>query len=186
MAEESAANFDWELPSAVGVDLNRNYSYQWRTRDDAPLCDYCSDPKLSERRILVGATIQQAKSIRGARAESELEVRPSNRLVDDPNRHFRAQLDYHNFAQLILYPGAMRLGTDDSNTLSRLAQQMSDAVFSVDRKRYRPEQAVALYTLTGSSIGLRLPGPITFPLHSSSRCGPTAATSAYPRAKTGG
>jgi hypothetical protein len=73
--------------------------------------------------------------------------------VDDPNRHFRAQLDYHNYAQLILYPwGYAPFGTDDENTLSRLGRQMSDAVFSVAGKRYRAEQAVDLYSLTGSSI----------------------------------
>lgn len=139
-------------PSAIGVDLNRNYNYQWRTRDDAPCADYCSDRSCLNDDI--GGSDDPASEIyRGPRAESELEVKAIKTLVDDPNRHFRAQLDYHNFAQLILYPwGYAPFGTDDSNTLSRLAQQMSDAVFSVDRKRYLPEQAVDLYALTGSSI----------------------------------
>jgi carboxypeptidase T len=139
-------------PSAVGVDLNRNYSYQWRTRDDAPCDDYCSDRSCLNDDI-GGSDDPTSEIYRGPKAESELEVKAIKSLVDDPNRHFRAQLDYHNFAQLILYPwGYAPFGTNDSNTLSRLAQQMSDAVFSVDRKRYRPEQAVDLYTLTGSSI----------------------------------
>lgn len=139
-------------PSAVGVDLNRNYNYQWRLRDDAPCPDYCSDRSCLNDDI--GASDDPLSEIyRGPQPESEPEVKAIKSLVDDPNRHFRAQLDYHNFSQLILYPwGYAPFGTDDENTLSRLAQQMSDAAFSVDRKRYRAEQAVDLYSLTGSSI----------------------------------
>ncbi len=138
--------------SAVGVDLNRNYNYQWRLRDDAPCSDYCSDRSCLNDDI--GASDDPSSEIyRGPQPESEPEVKAIKSLVDDPNRHFRAQLDYHNFSQLILYPwGYAPFGTDDENTLSRLAQQMSDAVLSVDRKRYRAKQAVELYSLTGSSI----------------------------------
>jgi carboxypeptidase T len=139
-------------PSAVGVDLNRNYNYQWRLQEDAPCPDYCSDRSCVNDDI--GASDDPTNDIyRGPQPESEPEVKAIKSLVDDPNRHFRAQLDYHNFSQLILYPwGYATFGTDDQDTLSRLAQQMSDAVFSVDRKRYRAEQAVDLYSLTGSSI----------------------------------
>lgn len=136
----------------VGVDLNRNYNYQWRALDDAPCPDYCSDRScINDDR---GASDDPSSEIyRGPEPESELEVKAIKSLVDDPNRHFRAQLDYHNYSQLILYPwGYAPFETDDENTLSRLAQQMSDAVFNVDRKRYQAEQAVDLYSLTGSSI----------------------------------
>jgi carboxypeptidase T len=139
--------------SSVGVDLNRNYSFQWRSRDDTPCDDYCSP----DRRCLsddIGASDDPASEIyRGPRPESEPEIKAIKSLVDDPNRHFRAQLDYHNYSQLILYPwGYAPFGTDDSRTLSMLGQRMSDALFGVDRSRYQSEQAVDLYALTGSSI----------------------------------
>lgn len=139
--------------SSVGVDLNRNYSYEWRLQNDSPCADYCS----SDRSCLnddIGASDDPASEIyRGPQAESEPEVKAIKSLVDDPTRHFRAQLDYHNYSQLILYPwGYAPFGTDDSRTLSQLAERMSDDLFGVNRVRYRPEQAVDLYALTGSSI----------------------------------
>ncbi len=138
--------------SSVGVDLNRNYSFEWRLQEDAPCPDYCSDRSCINDDI--GGSDDPASEIfRGPQPESEPEVRAVKLLVDDPNRHFRAQLDYHNYSQLILYPwGYAPFATADDNTLSGLAQRMSDSVFSVARQRYRPEQAVDLYALTGSSI----------------------------------
>ena len=150
--------------SPVGVDLNRNYSYQWRLPEDTPCPDYCINRGCINDDI--GASDDPVTDIyRGPQPESEPEVKAIKSLVDDPNRRFRAQLDYHNYSQLILYPwGYSPFETVDENTLSRLAQQMSDAVFSVDRKRYRPEQAIDLYALTGSSIDYaygvnRVPAP---------------------------
>ena len=151
-------------PSAVGIDLNRNYNYQWRLRDDLACPDYCLDRICLNDDI--GASDDPASEIyRGPEPGSEPEVKAIKSLVDDPNRHFRAQLDYHNYSQLILYPwGYSPFGTNDSDMLSRLARQMSDAVFGVAGKRYRPEQAVDLYALTGSSIDYaygvnRVPAP---------------------------
>jgi len=139
--------------SAVGVDLNRNYSYEWRLQNDSPCADYCS----SDRSCLnddIGASDDPTSEIyRGPQPESEPEVKAIKSLIDNPSRHFRAQLDYHNYSQLILYPwGFTQSGTDDSRTLSQLAARMSDDLFSVDRVRYFPEQAIDLYALTGSSI----------------------------------
>lgn len=151
--------------SSVGVDLNRNYNYQWRLRDDTPCADYCSGDR-SCLKDDIGASDDPASEIyRGPAPESEVEVKALKTLVDDPSRHFRAQLDYHNYSQLILYPwGYAPFGTDDANTLSKLGQRMSDAVFGVDKMRYRSEQAVDLYALTGSSIDYaygvnRVPAP---------------------------
>ncbi len=138
--------------SAVGIDLNRNYSYQWRLRDDAPCPDYCFDRSCINDDI-GGSDEPSSEIYRGPEPESEPEIKAIKSLVDDPNRHFRAQLDYHNYNQLILYPwGYAPFETDDDQTLFKLAQQMSNAVFSVNGTRYDPLQAVALYSLTGSSI----------------------------------
>jgi carboxypeptidase T len=138
--------------SGVGVDLNRNYGYQWRLLGDLECPNYCEDRGCLNDDI--GGSDEPTNDIyRGPKAESEPEVKAVKSLVDDPNRHFRAELDYHNYSQLILYPwGYSSVIAGDSTTLSGLAQQMSDAVFAIDRKRYRPEQAVDLYSVTGSSI----------------------------------
>jgi hypothetical protein len=138
--------------STVGVDLNRNYKYEWRLESDSPCTDYCSNRSCLNDDI--GASDEPSSEIyRGPEAESEPEVKAIKSLIDDPNRHFRAQLDYHNYSQLILYPwGFSPFGTEDSHTLSQLARRMSDDLFGVDRTRYQPEQAIDLYALTGSSI----------------------------------
>lgn len=136
----------------VGVDLNRNYGYQWRLPGDSECPNYCNDRSCLSDDI-GGSDDTNSEIYRGPNAESEPEIKAIKALVDNPNRHFRAQLDYHNYSQLILYPwGYTPFESEDNNTLSGLAQRMSDALFSIDRKRYRPEQAVDLYSLTGSSI----------------------------------
>lgn len=153
--------------SSVGVDLNRNYDYQWRTRGDSPCDDYCSGDRSCFIDDVGASDDLRSEIYRGPGPGSEPEVKAMKSLVDDPNRHFRAQLDYHNYSQLILYPwGYAPWGTDDAQTLSRLAQQVSDAVFGVDHVRYRPEQAIDLYATSGSSIDYaygsnRVPAPFT-------------------------
>lgn len=139
--------------SSVGADLNRNYSYEWRTQGDSPCSDYCSSDKSCLNDDIGASDDPTSEIYRGPQAESEPEVKAIKSLVDDPNRHFRAQVDYHNYSQLILYPwGYAPFGTDDSRTLSQLAKRMSDDVLGVGNAFYNPEQAVDLYTLTGSSI----------------------------------
>jgi carboxypeptidase T len=139
--------------SSVGVDLNRNYSYEWRLPGDSKCEDYCSSDRSCLNDDIGASDDPRSEVYRGPLPESEPEVKAVKTLVDDPNRHFRAQLDYHNYSQLILYPwGYAPFGTDDAKTLSALAQRMSDDLFKVDRVLYKPEQAVDLYALTGSSI----------------------------------
>lgn len=142
-----------ECVSAVGIDLNRNYSFEWRLDGDSPCVSYCPLDSGCTNDDVGGSDDPGSETYRGPNPESELEVKAIKALVDDPGRHFRAQLDYHNYNQLILYPwGYGTLGAADASTLSSLAQRISDQTFGVDRVRYRPEQAVRLYSLTGSSI----------------------------------
>ena len=151
--------------TTVGVDLNRNYGYQWRMHGDSPCDDYCS----SDRSCFnddVGASDDPKNEIyRGAEPDSEPELKALKSLVDDPNRHFRAQIDYHNYSQLILYPwGYAQFGTDDARTLADLGTRVSDAMFGVAHMRYKSEQAIDLYATTGSSIDYaygvnRIPAP---------------------------
>jgi hypothetical protein len=129
----------------VGVDLNRNYDFQWRLFGDEP-CPNISDD-------LGGSDDPENEIFRGVRAETEPELKALKSLVDDPERRFRAQLDYHNYSQLVLYPWGYQVSTSpDDKTLSALARRISDEIFKVDRKQYQPQQAIQLYATTGSSI----------------------------------
>lgn len=139
--------------SAVGVDLNRNYDFQWRLRGDDLCDDYCS----SNRACInddVGASDDPGnpETYRGPQPGSEPEVKALKTLTDDPHRHFRAQLDYHNYGQLILYPwGYQQFSAPDDTMLSDLAQKMSKEIRNVNGKTYTPQPAFDLYTTTGSS-----------------------------------
>lgn len=153
--------------TSVGVDLNRNYDYEWRTRGDSACEDYCSPDRSCFNDDVGGSDDLRSEIYRGPGPGTEPEVKAVKSLVDDPNRHFRAQLDFHNYSQLILYPwGFAPWGTDDAQTLSRLGQQISDAMFSVERVRYRAQQAIDLYATSGSSTDYayganRVPAPFT-------------------------
>lgn len=130
--------------SGTGVDLNRNYNHQWRLRGDEP-CPQTSDDN--------GASDDPNNEIfRGLEPDSEQEIRAIKSLLDDPARRFRAQLDYHNFQQLILYPYSyQRFAAPDAETLATLAQKMSDEIRKVDTRFYRPQSGYELYTSTGTA-----------------------------------
>jgi hypothetical protein len=131
--------------AGIGVDLNRNYDYQWRLPGDEPCPVYSDD---------VGASDNPESEIyRGNKPESEPEIKALKTLIDDPQHQFRAHLDYHNYSQLILYPwGYQPFDPPDEDTFIALASQMSREIIRVDRRTYRPTQSVDLYSTTGSSI----------------------------------
>jgi hypothetical protein len=131
--------------AGTGVDLNRNYSYQWRLPQDKPCPNTADD---------VGASDDpNNETYRGPEPESELEVKALDALTGDPNRNFRARLDYHNFQQLILYPWGYQSGpAPDANTLSMLGQKMSNLALATSNVFYKPEQSINLYITTGVSI----------------------------------
>ncbi|HWP44798.1 MAG TPA: M14 family metallopeptidase, partial [Blastocatellia bacterium] len=130
---------------AVGVDLNRNYSFKWRLESDQPCPVYSDDQG--------GSDDPESEIFRGLKAESEPEIKALKALIDDPERKFRAQLDYHNYSQLVLYPWGYQISAaPDEKTLSKLARRISDEIFKVDGKTYIPQQSIELYATTGSSI----------------------------------
>jgi carboxypeptidase T len=133
-----------ECSSGMGVDLNRNFDFQWRLRSDEP-CPQTSDD--------IGASDNPDNEIyRGPQPESELEIRALNSLTKDPARYFKGQIDYHSFAQLVLYPWGYQLfSAPDAGTLSKLANRVSEEIQKIDGKSYRAQQAHNLYTTTGSS-----------------------------------
>jgi len=151
--------------STVGVDLNRNYAYQWRLGDDSPCTDYCDGGRECFNDDIGASDDPRNDIYRGPSSASEPEVKALKKLMDDPDRHFRAQLDFHNYSQLILYPwGYQQFETPDASTLSTLAQRMSSDMRAVANRLYKPEQSIDLYATTGSSTDYaygtnRVPAP---------------------------
>ena len=139
--------------SSVGVDLNRNYDYQWRTRGDKPCDSFCSSDQ-SCLRDDAGASDDPSnvEIYRGPQAASEPEIKAMQALLGDPNHHFRAEVDYHNFAQLILYPwGYQPDASPDSALHAQLAQRVSGEIRKVSGRVYQPQTSYDLYQVTGSS-----------------------------------
>lgn len=139
--------------SSIGVDLNRNYDFKWRLGNDSPCDDYCGSTKACINDDIGASDDPTNPEIyRGPRPDSEPEVKALETLMNDPNRNFRAQLDYHNYGQLILYPwGYQPFTAPDNTTLSTLAKKMAAEIKSVNGKTYTAQQAIDLYSTTGSS-----------------------------------
>ena len=113
-----------------GVDLNRNYSYQW------------GGPGSS------GDTFSEI--YRGTASFSE----PETQIIRDfaSQHNFAAMISYHNFSQLILYPwGYTNSPAPDETVLHQLAQTMADSILNVHGKRYVAEQSSDLYLASGDA-----------------------------------
>src|SRR5262249_20583977 len=148
--------------SGMGVDLNRNYDYEWRLPGDQP-CPYFFDDN--------GASDDPANEVyRGPAAGSEPELKALQVLTNDPNRHFAARIDYHNYKQLILYPWGYQVPASiDALAQSTLAKRMSDLALATSNVFYQPEQSIGLYIPTGSSTDYayavnRVPAPFVVEL----------------------
>jgi murein tripeptide amidase MpaA len=115
---------------SFGVDLNRNYSFQW------------GGPGSS------GDTYSE--TYRGPQAFSEPESRAIRDLANDHN--FLAMISYHNFSQLVLFPwGFTNSPPPDEALLDQLASAMADSIFNVHGKQYTPEQSSELYLASGDA-----------------------------------
>jgi hypothetical protein len=113
-----------------GVDLNRNYSYQW------------GGPGSS------GDTFSDI--YRGAAPFSE----PETQAVRDFLRQQRPRslISYHNFSQLILYPwGYTNNPAPDQTLMHTLAVAMADRIRAVHHVSYTPEQSSDLYLSSGDT-----------------------------------
>jgi hypothetical protein len=113
-----------------GVDLNRNYSYQW------------GGPGSS------GDTFSEI--YRGAAPFSE----PETQIIRDfgSQHNFVAMISYHNYSQLILYPwGYTSAPAPDDSVLHQLAKTMADSIFTVHGKTYIAEQSSDLYLASGDA-----------------------------------
>lgn len=115
---------------SFGVDLNRNYGYEW------------GGPGSS------GDTFSE--TYRGSGPFSEPEAQVVRDLASE--HHFRAMISYHNFSQLVLYPwGHTTAPTPDEPQLHELAQTMADSILKVHGKRYVAEQSSDLYLASGDA-----------------------------------
>jgi hypothetical protein len=114
--------------SSIGVDLNRNWPYEWGFDD-------------------TGSSPSAASDVyRGPSAGSEPEVANLMELAID--RNFRTALNYHSFGELLIYPwGYDFLFTPDHGTFRRGAKSMvADNFYSYGT----PVQTV-LYPVNGGS-----------------------------------
>lgn len=113
-----------------GVDLNRNYGYQW------------GGPGSS------GDTFSEI--YRGPAPFSE----PETQAVRDflQQRQTRALISYHNFSQLVLYPwGYTNAPAPDAPLLQSLAVAIADRIRVVHAVTYTPQQSAELYLASGDT-----------------------------------
>lgn len=116
---------------SYGVDLNRNYSYQWGYDNQG------SSPKPS------------SETYRGAAPLSEPETQALSRLFFE--HKFSAVISYHSYSQSILYPwGYTDLPTEDEALMQLLAEQMSFLIYQVHGRTYQPGRSSShLYMSNG-------------------------------------
>jgi murein tripeptide amidase MpaA len=113
-----------------GVDLNRNYGYQW------------AGPGSS------GDTFSEI--YRGPSAFSEPETQAVRDFLQAHTP--KALISYHSFSQLILYPwGYTHNPAPDESLLNNLAVALADRIHTVHGQNYTPEQASDLYLASGDT-----------------------------------
>ncbi len=114
---------------SFGVDLNRNYGFNWG---------------IDNR----GSSPQPASEVyRGPSPFSEPETKAIRELFSRFN--FQALISYHSYSQVILYPWGFTTAPADKNELLKdLAQKMSDFMFPINGRRYTYGQASSLLYLT--------------------------------------
>ena len=131
-------NFETENISADGVDLNRNYGFEWGLTgaSDNPYDD----------------------NYHGPAPWSEPEVQAAKNLFD--SRHFVAGISYHSYGELILYPFgyADNIVAPDNDALAELALKMAEATpgipdeygyFEHAHRHYDPDASWTLYPMMG-------------------------------------
>ncbi|MFW6160797.1 MAG: M14 family metallopeptidase [Acidobacteriota bacterium] len=117
-----------------GVDLNRNYSYQWGYDNSGSSPDPSSDV------------------YRGKSAFSEPESFAVKKLGEQTT--FHALISYHSYSQVILYPWGYTTQQAPGKTLMEsLASKMSEAMEKVNGRKYSWGQTgSSLYLTNGDTI----------------------------------
>ncbi len=112
-----------------GVDLNRNWSFQWDSRAG-------------------GSRNPQSLTYRGPEPFSEPEIRAIRDLVLDPTKHFKAFIDYHSFSQIVGWPWGYTF--DPPTPLSEEAR-FDPPSDSVEYERIGTTMARFIYTVHGQT-----------------------------------
>lgn len=116
---------------SYGVDLNRNYGYQWGGSGSS------GDPF--------------SEIYRGPTSFSEPETQAARDFINQIRPD--ALISYHSYSQLILFPwGYTSNKAPDEALLYSLAVAMADQIRSVNGKNYTPQQAAALYLASGDTV----------------------------------
>ncbi|MGK5443159.1 M14 family zinc carboxypeptidase [Micromonospora sp. URMC 105] len=124
--------------TAVGTDLNRNWSYQWGC------CGGSSGSTSSD-------------TYRGPSAFSAPETQALRNFVNSRvvggTQQIKANIDFHTYSQLVLWPFGYTtantptgMSADQYNTFATIGQQMANT------NGYTPEQSSDLYVADGTSI----------------------------------
>lgn len=121
--------------ASFGVDLNRNWGYEWG--GDGASTDSDSD------------------TFRGASAFSEPETQTMQSLALGFGTDLVAHIDYHSYSQLILWPFGYADGVvtpePDRTFFDTLTNDLSDAISSFSGEFYSPIQSWQLYAASGTS-----------------------------------
>jgi len=114
---------------SFGVDLNRNYGFEWGHDDIGSSPDPSSE------------------TYRGRSAFSEPETQAVRNLLE--GRNFQALVSFHSYSQVILYPwGYKEEASPEEDLLYTLAENMSRLMEEVNGRDYEPARAGASFYLT--------------------------------------
>jgi hypothetical protein len=124
--------------SAVGIDLNRNWSWKWGCCKGSS-----AKPRSPEYRGPAAFSAPETRALRDFVA---------SRVVGG-HQQIRAAIDFHTFSELVLWPygytradTASRLGREDRATFATLGRRMAES------SRYKPQQTSDLYIADGTMI----------------------------------
>lgn len=118
---------------SYGVDLNRNYSYEWGYDN-------------------LGSSPEPSSGVyRGPAPVSEPETEAIKHLF--MNNSFSAAISYHSYSQSILYPwGYIDLPTEKEALFNQLASTMADLIYQVNGRFYEVGRASASLYLTNGDF----------------------------------
>lgn len=124
-----------EGSSAVGTDINRNFSYQWGC------CNGSSGNPASE-------------TYRGAEALDQPESKQITEFVDsrvvDGEQQIKGHIDFHTFSELVLWPyGYTTDDTDEGMTEEEAARFRDVGTRMAETNGYTPQQSSDLYITDG-------------------------------------
>lgn len=119
----------------MGVDLNRNWDFQW---DYTPNASYAAK-----------ITSTASDTYRGISAFSEPETQALKQLIEAITPTLF--IDYHAFGQLVLYPYGHSRTQYANNTTISIGRSIARAISTVHNAPYTLQHGSTLYIYTGSS-----------------------------------